>query len=535
MDDAAAKVQVFLTGPFRVVSPHGEDIPIRSQKSRGLLALLALAPHGKRTRVWLQDKLWSDRGRDQASASLRQALSQLRVELGPDAGLLQASRDAVSLSLPALSLILDADEDLLEGIDVRDAEFENWLRQERAARSNATQGAMALAHLRRPAGNAQIYLISDAPARSAERLTEDIFLDGVECALRETLSPDVYRRPPPVGTPQAITVSAQVILSRPHTSSLRVVIEQGSGQRVIWTGMRHLTRNGVDGQVDADELLALVHETTEALADSLLLQKLRTHETLDAALLGRFALRKVFMMRPDDVLQGDSLLARAFDMDPHPHFLAWRIQLRVIQVMERHGEADTVLLESMMAQAMLLDPSNSMVLAACANARMLITRDLVASGAHAAASLRINPSNPFAWDCSSINLLLTGQSEAAHTHQMQANAIASRSPIRHFWDMGACLTSVATGRHDMALRMAQSAAALVPSFRPPLRYLTALHAASGEHDRALAAARRLRALEPDFTLDRLRNDPSYPVATLQRSNLLKSDGLRSLLGEKLSA
>jgi Flp pilus assembly protein TadD len=183
---------------------------------------------------------------------------------------------------------------------------------------------------------------------------------------------------------------------------------------------------------------------------------------------------------------------------------------------------------------LLLDPTNAMVLAACSNARMLVEGDLPAATELARSSLRMNPSNPFAWDCLSISMLLSGDREQAHQHQLRANVIAARSAIRHFWDMGVCLTSVATGRLDDALRMAQSASALVPSFRPPLRYLTALHAAAGDHDRALVAARRLVQLEPDFTIDRLRNDRAYPVSALQRSGLLQSDGLRDFTSVKLT-
>ncbi|PSJ19850.1 hypothetical protein CVH10_20695, partial [Halomonas sp. ND22Bw] len=43
--------------------------------------MLALAPGGRRTRGWLQDRLWSDRDPAKGRASLRQELSALRHHL----------------------------------------------------------------------------------------------------------------------------------------------------------------------------------------------------------------------------------------------------------------------------------------------------------------------------------------------------------------------------------------------------------------------------------------------------------------------
>lgn len=108
----------------------------KGAKACGLLALLARQPRMEHSQVWLQDKLWSDRGRDQAAASLRQALSQLRRDLGPAAGVLQITRTRVALDARRIRI---ADPDgaapraFLEGIDIRDPEFEDWLRVERAS------------------------------------------------------------------------------------------------------------------------------------------------------------------------------------------------------------------------------------------------------------------------------------------------------------------------------------------------------------------------------------------------------------------
>ena len=129
---------MFLFGPFTVQGPDGADLTPKSLKSRAILAMLAVAPRGSRSRVWLRDKLWSDRGEDQASASLRQALLDIRSALGDRAAVvLTADKHTVSLDLAAIrvdaleaaqgSVAVGQTENFLEGIDVRDPEFEDWL------------------------------------------------------------------------------------------------------------------------------------------------------------------------------------------------------------------------------------------------------------------------------------------------------------------------------------------------------------------------------------------------------------------------
>ena len=75
---ALARCRVF--GVFAVEAPQG-PIRIRSRRARALLGYLLLAPPGGATRERLSGLLWSDRGEEQARASLRQCLLELRKEL----------------------------------------------------------------------------------------------------------------------------------------------------------------------------------------------------------------------------------------------------------------------------------------------------------------------------------------------------------------------------------------------------------------------------------------------------------------------
>ena len=136
-----------LLGPISIQDPDGQKLTPRGQKAQAILALLALAPRGQRTRAWLRDKLWSDSDEKHASTSLRQSIFEIKRDVGPIAHqILTIDRHAIGLRLDLLwvdvlaigeepqvfrQLGLNTETELLEGIDVTDPEFEDWLTLER--------------------------------------------------------------------------------------------------------------------------------------------------------------------------------------------------------------------------------------------------------------------------------------------------------------------------------------------------------------------------------------------------------------------
>ena len=116
----------------------GLRVRISSRRSQALIAMLATARNGERTRAWLQAHLWSTRAESQAKASLRRELSNLRplLNTGPRE-LLRADHERVKIEL--LQLDVDPidehrDAEFLEGLEIPGEEaFEDWLREMRSA------------------------------------------------------------------------------------------------------------------------------------------------------------------------------------------------------------------------------------------------------------------------------------------------------------------------------------------------------------------------------------------------------------------
>jgi len=148
--EIAGRAKMSLFGSFHLEGPLGENLTPRGQKARALLALVALAKRGERSRTWLCAKLWSDRPTEHAYASLRQALTEIRKALGIySAAILRTDQFNISIDLSKVSV--DAvdlrtalvenqrlrsvdipDEEFLEGLNVGDEEFEDWLTIERS-------------------------------------------------------------------------------------------------------------------------------------------------------------------------------------------------------------------------------------------------------------------------------------------------------------------------------------------------------------------------------------------------------------------
>lgn len=143
----APRLRLKLIGAMDAWSVSSERVLPRVRKTRALLAIVALAAPKPVSRQKLSGLLWSTRDREQARASLRQALHELSLTLAPcGPPLLHADRDQVWLDAdavwvdalqvvrvepisPALLDLLDGT--LLEGFEGLDPAMDAWLVTQR--------------------------------------------------------------------------------------------------------------------------------------------------------------------------------------------------------------------------------------------------------------------------------------------------------------------------------------------------------------------------------------------------------------------
>jgi len=158
-----ASLQLILLGGFQARAA-GQEIDVPGRKERALLAFLAIPPGESRSRDKLAGLLWSDRGDSQARDSLKQAIFKLRKSLdGVQPSPLLADREFVSLERAAVAVDVAEFEqligegtteslaraaalyrgDLLDGLDLRDAAFDEWLLMERQRLRDLARDALA--------------------------------------------------------------------------------------------------------------------------------------------------------------------------------------------------------------------------------------------------------------------------------------------------------------------------------------------------------------------------------------------------------
>ena len=197
---------------FRLTSPEGARIDVVSKKGMALLAMLAMAAEGERTRAWLQDRLWGTRERAQAQSSLRRELSNLRkcLNRGSARPALVCEHHWVRLDLTQFDIDArpaggapPATAEFLEGFDIAGEEgFEEWLREQRrliSSRStDSVEAKPPVAGTEQPAGSFLDLSLSaarfdDRPALAVLPFT-NLTGDDVNDYICEGLSEDLIDR-----------------------------------------------------------------------------------------------------------------------------------------------------------------------------------------------------------------------------------------------------------------------------------------------------------------------------------------------------
>jgi TolB-like protein/DNA-binding SARP family transcriptional activator len=159
----ANTVKIKLLGGFSATLASGVPVKLAGKKNRALLAYLAMGRGRRQGREKLMALLWSDRGEVQARGSLRQALSALKEALAAAApAALVLEGDSVTLDPGAVATDVAEFEtlagststedvrqaaglyegDLLDGLNLRDPGFEDWLLAERAQLHEVAIGAL---------------------------------------------------------------------------------------------------------------------------------------------------------------------------------------------------------------------------------------------------------------------------------------------------------------------------------------------------------------------------------------------------------
>lgn len=530
MKDSADRIRISVLGTFRVETENGADITPKGAKNQALVAILALSPDMSRPRRWLEDRLWSTFASEQAGANLRQALSKLKSLLGGE--IVLSDRAAVSLNPGRVTVDLhdavlpeDPRTELLQGMDVRDPEFEDWLRMERAELARLVKQATPGA-----ARGILIGVRSEAERPGRDPMLGEILANQIGENIGEQVR--AWRQAEEGTSAEATATDVNVITqvvpdSSGHTIFIKA-LHQSSG-RILYSKLLHLDR--IEDILESREIVAkTVFEAADHVIGKIPLVLDSNRAEARATSLARLGLYRMFSFETDSLREAWGLMNQAYQHDENGIYLAWGSLIRLTQMMEMAEADEAALMEEAVDlhhRALEMNADNPLVHAIVSKVRGTALGDPVGVYEEAQLALDRNRSSAFGWKAMAEAYMLAGRMDEAFDTSAKACRIAAGSPFKHWWDTGHCVIAVACNRPDEAIAAGEAAARAAPLSRPALRHLLALYALRGQLDKAYEIANKLAKIEPGFSLDRIVNDATYPVRTLRNKGML--DPIRALL------
>lgn len=523
-----AKLYIQLVGTFMIRDDAGQTYDLRGAKARGLLALLCRTPDGKRSRRWLESKLWSDRGPDQAAGSLRQALMEIRRTLGKLSDHIAADRESVQLLNIDTDLSHETElaterlrqgHEFLENLDIADPEFEDWIREERQRLQNlARQDTRSSQPLAAATGVPLILRVGDGKDDSAQFAGMAI-ADMIARMAAEFCHVDVF--PDNEGGadgPRNGLVLMVNLTGVDGSTQVLAGLRSISDGRLIWSKMAEVSQQSLFN-LNEGNIPQLAFEAVEAIAMARLPESDIDTEPLMVNALVAKAVEGMFTYDGAQLRLADTYLSKAQDLIPSDRVLAWRSLLRQIMFVERTETDNPGLMkeaDEFSRKAMEISSGNSLTLALVSQVRVMVDADIETGAALARDALLQNPANAFGYAARASILLRADRPAEALEAALSGAQIAMRSSLIHWWYSLAGLSALALGRTDQAIVHYEAAHARAPKFRSPMRHLLFLYLARDDHERAARMLQRLKAAEPGFSMDLIRNDASYPAATLRR-------------------
>jgi hypothetical protein len=508
-----------LNGPFRVFGDDGQDITPAGMKERGLLALLLASPGQRRTRIWLQGMLWSNREPEQASGSLRQALSSVRKTLGSEADVLMADRTTLWLQ-PEVPLEDLTGGEFLSDLDIRDPEFSDWLRDQRSLHDKGTEAVPGLNPRVAEGLSAQSPLrplvmlrwldMGVAPRGRflthavAQRIAGDLILFGNIDVIEADADAD---RTPHPGL--SAMVDLECFGDAGHNQLLVRVISLPA-RRIVWTGRLSLDMS-VPEVWDSAEASRCVNKTVTSVVECLAGATSAGHP----ASLSR-AVKLIYSFDRSGLRQADDMLTRMQDSEMRGLALAWRGFIRLTSALEfrDHSPEGVAEARAFADDALRAMADHPVVLSLASRIKLKMDGDLDHAHYLALRAAEMSDQNPYALEALGQSLIFHGDYVAANQMAQRARTAAQGLSNGFNWDMQACLTSLSLGQIASAREAAADCHRKMPFYRPALRYLVALSLLSDDHADAEYYAGRLRRLEPDFRLSSL-TQPDYPIETLR--------------------
>lgn len=496
-------------------SPSGTNLTPKGQKERAILALLAFSPQKRRTRLWLQDHLWSRSDPEKAAGSLRRALANIRKAISGHGAILETDKFSIGLSgfVRVDCVKLENSDEFLSGLVLEDATFEDW-RRTKTAEATSSQQQRIGTEPRRGGDSLRIWIHPDSLDLSigeaqfnrefqsmlSERLIS-MGLVNIDCSKDPADVPDIKA--------EFDTYSIG------ETWMINVRLYTGSKQFFLWSG-----RAKIPKRPDHPKYQSMLGQFSNVVLSAILDRGSQRYRTAPFFQL-QHTVALLFTGQRKHIKSAESLLMGMAEVGRDSALVAgWRAFHRVTQQIE-FPIAEVDLQDEgldLATYALRHGASNPTVIALAAHAFVKLGDDIKRGEYLAKKALVLNGGNPYALSVAGHVKTLLGDFDGSYRLSSAAATAARALPNEFIWDMQLALASLGTGRLQEAFDRAFRSHLANMHYRPALRYLIALAVLLDRTDDVTRFERRLRDIEPGFNRQKLR-DPNYPVDTLRSIGL----------------
>lgn len=536
--------KLFVIGPLRLSDGAGNTVTPRSKKACALLALLALAPRCQRTRVWLRDKLWSESCERKSSTSLRQLLFELRRDLGGlfdamfevDRHAIMLRRDAVWIDIRNIetdintftALRVTPETDLLEGIDVADEEFEDWLLLERQAWRNRAadlfEQVAQLPHTALPPEQPSVPAVGETAPEARlcvgvmpniqqgcgadTAFIADHLVEGIVQNLRELHPLDIYDLRDASGPSDGLLGAGNTdyllrvrALQIRHSLTLTFFFYSAKNMALEWS---QSIQTSVDEALTYDSyvLAGFINQNVDRISRHFE-QRLKSDftEQPKPMVAAMSALNMMFRLDDRALENAEAMLRDHADKTSSGLFDAMRAYATSFKVGENLGvldPRDVNATDALARGALSGNPFNSISLACLAHAMGYVFHEHGLASDLLEKALRLNPNQAFVWDHYALNRMYVGDFEAAHKAAERAVYLGSFSPLSYSYDTTLAMTSTMLGRNQLAIASSRNALRKQPKFAAAMRYLLVNLSRLDREDEARSTYGALLLRDPDF-------------------------------------
>lgn len=531
---ADALIEINLYGACLVRTTGAARVEVTGAKHKAMFALLATAPHGRRTRAFVQETLWGAGDYDSGHQNLRRALADLRKLLGPTFGaLIEATSTELILDLGRVAILGGPENGtFLEGTEVRTPGFLRWLEDMRQARSQPTPATGAEAASTRPPAMGMMPVVAVLPFRSvvgdpshaafgdwlAEEACRALSRSHLLAVISHLSAREIARTNPPMdavrdrlGADYCLTGSI-----RPSGDSLLLGIDAiacTTGRLMVSREFELPSRDMFEAGLAAvrNAVEALGREVTEATIAEVhgrALADIEDHRLVVAGvgLMHRPALR--------DFARARTLLEEAVARAPgsasiHGWLGKWYV-LSVFNHWSTDPVADTRRSLDWTARGLDLEPTNSFCLSIDGFAQNNLMKRMDVAEQRYDLALRNNPSEALSWLLKSALLAFQDRGEEAISLADRARRLSPIDPFGYFYDALGASAHLSAGNYAEALALARNSLSIHGHHISSLRTMIAAQYYLGQRDEARRSASLLMRRQPGFTMEDYRR--SHPAA-----------------------